>query len=90
MCFENVRNLLEQEDYESRSKKREQDFSRNRKMPFKKLMQFMPGMVQERTQNALERFFPKIKEAVRMSRQAFSVARQKVKREPFRNCLRPA
>jgi hypothetical protein len=51
---------LEQADYESRSKKREQDFSRNRKTPFRKLMRFMPGMVQERTQNALERFFPKI------------------------------
>jgi hypothetical protein len=81
---------LEQADYESRSKKRDQDFSRNRKMSFKKLMRFMPGMVQERTQNTMERFFPKIKEAVRMSRQAFIVARQKVKREPFRNCLRLA
>jgi hypothetical protein len=33
---------LEQADYESRSKKRDHDFSRNRKMPFKKLMRFMP------------------------------------------------
>jgi hypothetical protein len=41
---------LEQAGYESRSKKREQDFSRNRKIPFKKLMRFMPGMVKESTQ----------------------------------------
>jgi hypothetical protein len=30
-------------------------------MPFKKLMWFMLGMVKESSQNALERFFPKIK-----------------------------
>jgi hypothetical protein len=52
-------------------------------MPFKKPMYFMPGMVKENSQNALERFFPKIKEAVHMSRQAFSGAQQKVKREAF-------
>jgi hypothetical protein len=51
-------------------------------MPFKKLMYFMLGMVKKSSQNALERFFPKIKEAVRMSQQAFSQARQKVKAEP--------
>jgi hypothetical protein len=53
-------------------------------MPFKKLMWFMLSMVKENSQNALERFFPKIKEATRMSQQAFSLARQKVKREAFR------
>ena len=53
-------------------------------MPFKKLMWFMLSMVKESTQNALERFFPKIKEAVHMSQQAFSLARQKVKWEAFR------
>ncbi|MDR0628341.1 MAG: hypothetical protein LBG24_01600 [Treponema sp.] len=71
-----VRDLLEKPEYENRSKKRKQDFSRNRKMPFKKLMYFMLGMVKESSQNALERFFPKLKEAVRMSQQAFSLARQ--------------
>jgi hypothetical protein len=53
-------------------------------MPFKKLMTFMPGMVKESSQNALERFFPKIKEATHMSQQAFSEARQKVKWEAFK------
>jgi hypothetical protein len=57
-----VRGLLEEAAYENRSKKREQDFSRERKMPFKKLIRFMLGMVKESSQNALERFFPKIKE----------------------------
>jgi hypothetical protein len=74
---------LERAEYESRSKKRKQDFSRARKMPFKKLMWFMLNMVKESSQNALERFFPKIKEAVHMSQQAFSLARQKVKWEAF-------
>jgi hypothetical protein len=52
-------------------------------MPFKKLMTFMLGMVKESTQNALERFFPKLKEAIHMSQQAFSLARQNVKWEAF-------
>jgi hypothetical protein len=75
---------VEKADYENRSKKRKQYFSRNRKMPFKKLMWFMLSMVKESSQNALEWFFPKIKEATHMSQQAFSQARQKVKREAFR------
>jgi hypothetical protein len=53
-------------------------------MPFRKLMWFMLSMVKESSQNALEQFFPKIKEAIHMSRQAFSLARQKVKWEAFR------
>ncbi|MDR0685408.1 MAG: transposase [Spirochaetaceae bacterium] len=53
-------------------------------MPFKKLIWLMLGMAKESSQNALERFFPKTKEAVHMSRQAFSLARQKMKCEAFR------
>jgi hypothetical protein len=60
-CFETVRNLVEKAGYESRSKKRRQDFSRNRKMSFKNLMRLMLSMVKESTQNALERFFPENK-----------------------------
>jgi hypothetical protein len=75
---------LEKADYESRSKKRKQDFGRDRKMPFKKLMWFMFSMVKESSQNALERFFPRIQEAIHMSRQVFSLTRQKVKWETFR------
>jgi hypothetical protein len=80
-CFETVRALLEEAAYKIRSKKREQDFTRNRKMPFKKLILFMLGMVKESSQNALERFFPKLKDAIHMSQQAFSLARRKVKWE---------
>jgi hypothetical protein len=52
-------------------------------MPFKKLIWFMLSMVKESSQNALERFFPKIQEATHLSQQAFSQARQKVKWEAF-------
>jgi hypothetical protein len=37
-------------------------------------MWFMLNMVNESSQNALERFFPKIKEVVQMSQQAYSLA----------------
>jgi hypothetical protein len=75
---------LEKADYESPSKKHRQDFSRDRKKPFKKLLWVMFSLVKERSQKALERFFPKIKEAIPMSQQAFSLARQKVTGEAFR------
>jgi hypothetical protein len=57
----------------------EQDFTRERKMPFKKLILFMPGMMKESPRNALERFFPKLKAATHRDEQAFSLARQKLK-----------
>jgi hypothetical protein len=76
--------LLRWEVYELRSKKRLQDFTRNRKMSFTELMYFMLNMAKASSQNALERFFPQLKkENLRMSQQAFSAARQKVKWEAF-------
>ena len=75
--------MAEKAAYKRRSKKRRQDFSLERKMPFKKLIWFMLSMVKESSQNALERYFAQLKEAAHMSRQAFSEARQKVKCEAF-------
>jgi hypothetical protein len=44
----------------------------------------MLSMVKESSQNTLERVFPQLqKENLNMSRQAFSAARQKIKREAF-------
>jgi len=60
------------------------DFTRERKMGFKKLIYFMLSMVKESSQNALERYFGKTGEGIYMSQQAFSLARQKVKWEAFR------
>jgi hypothetical protein len=59
-------------------------FSRNRKTPFKKPMRFMLSLAKGSARDALERLFPQIKEAARASRRASGLARQKVKREAFR------
>jgi hypothetical protein len=62
--------------YENRSKKRTQDFSRDRETSFKKLTRLTPSQARESSRNALERFFPKIKEAAHLTRRAFSLARR--------------
>jgi hypothetical protein len=78
-CVEVVIGLTGISSYERRSKKREQDFTRKRKMTFAELIYFMLGMVKESTQNALSRFFQRAgKPHIQMSRQAFSKARQKI------------
>ncbi|MDR0375644.1 MAG: hypothetical protein LBH85_07970 [Treponema sp.] len=71
-------------DYENRSKKRTQDFSRNRKTSLKKMTRLTLSLTKESSRSALERFFPKIKEAARMTRRVSSLARRKVKWEAFR------
>ena len=53
-------------------------------MGFKKLIYFMLSMVKESSQNALERYFAMSGEDTYMSQQAFSLARQKIKWEAFR------
>jgi hypothetical protein len=51
-------------------------------MTFAELLYFMLSMVKESTQNALSRFFQQTgKTGLSMSRQAFSKARQKIRRE---------
>ena len=53
-------------------------------MGLNEIIYFMLSRVKESTQNALERVFPPLKkEHLHMSRQAFSAARQKIKREAF-------
>jgi hypothetical protein len=76
--------LARQEAYEWRAKKRQQDFTRNRKMTFTEIIYFMLTIVKESSQNALERVFPQLrKENLHLSQQAFSAARQKIKWEAF-------
>ena len=53
-------------------------------MGFKKLVYFMLNMIRESSQNALERFFGKTGQCIHMTQQAFSLARQKIKWEAFR------
>jgi hypothetical protein len=76
--------MVEKAECESRSKKRRRGFSRERETPRKEPARFTPSVAKESSQNALERFFPKLKEAARASRRAFSHARRRIKREACR------
>jgi hypothetical protein len=53
-------------------------------MGFKRLIYFLLSMIKESSQNALERYFAMNGEETYMSQQAFSLARQKIKWEAFR------
>jgi hypothetical protein len=84
-CVETLTGLMRQKAYEIKAKKPSRDFTRKRKTTFAELIYFMLGMVKGSSQNALERFFPRIGKAyIPMSRQAFSAARQKVKGEALK------
>jgi hypothetical protein len=63
------------------SRKKAQDFTRERKMGFKNLIFFLLTMVKQSSQNALERYFEIKNEDSFMTQQAFSLARQKLKWE---------
>jgi len=77
--------MIEGQEFLDSARKRPQDFTRDRKMPFKKLILFMLNMVRSSTQTCLDRFFELIgQEDVHMSQQAFSAARQKIRWEAFR------
>ena len=80
--MENIAELVRLEAYLLRVRKREQDFTRNRKMTFGKIIFLMLGTVRESTQNALDRALPRMgKPGTHMSQQAFSAARQKIRWE---------
>ena len=72
------------------ARKRPQDFTRNRKMPFTDMIVFMLNGVKTSIQTCLDRFFERIgKEDVHMSQQAFSQAREKVHWEAFKDLSPP-
>jgi hypothetical protein len=76
--------LVESRTFKEQSKKAANDFTRERKMGFTKLIYFMLSMIKESSQTALERFFGKVDKTIRISQQAFSLARQKIKWQAFR------
>ena len=77
--------MIDVKEFLESARKRPQDFTRDRKMPFKKLVGFMLNMVKSSTQTCLDRFFEMIgQDDVHMSQQAFSEARQKLRWEAFR------
>jgi hypothetical protein len=77
--------MVEGTAYKERSRKKPADFTRKRKMGFKELVYFLLSMINESSQNALERYFPRIgEEEQTMTQQSFSVVRQKLKWEAIR------
>ena len=84
ICKEKINNL----EFLNFARKRPEDFTRKRKMPFDQLIFFMLNMVKCSTQTCLDRFFELIgQEHIHMKQQSFSEARQKIKWEAFRELL---
>ena len=77
--IESTQKTVNEASYKTRSCKHPTNFTRERKMPFKKLIYFMLTSVKSSTQNALERYFEKTNEDVFITQQSFSEARQKLK-----------
>jgi hypothetical protein len=81
--------MLKSKDYLEFAKQKTQDFTRNRKMPFVKLMLFMLNMVRCSTQTCLDRFFDLIGQSdARMTQQSFSEARKKIRWEAFQKLFK--
>jgi len=77
------------QEFLNTARKRPQDFTRNRKMPFGLLVLFMLNMVKSSIQTCLDRFFEQIgQEDIHMTQQSFSEAREKIKWEAFRELFR--
>jgi hypothetical protein len=78
-----LRDFLESFGFFNQARKSPKYFTRERKMPFKKLIYFPLSMIKESSRNALERYFGKLCLDIHMSQRAFSLARQKLKWEAF-------
>jgi hypothetical protein len=66
-----------------KGRKKSSDFTRKRKLPFPKLCLFLLGIVHECLSVAFRRFTEKIGDAVTMTEQSLSEARNKIKWEAF-------
>jgi hypothetical protein len=79
---EKTKMTVESPAYKEKAREKPTDFMRERKMGFKELLYFLLSMINESSQNALERYFLKIgKDELSMTQQSFSEARQKLKWE---------
>jgi hypothetical protein len=77
--------INDQEFLES-ARKRPQDFTRKRKLPFSGLILFMLNMIKGSTQTCLDRYFEMTgQEEIHMAQQSFSEAREKIKWEAFQD-----
>ena len=72
-------------EFRDSARRRPEDFTRESKMSFVKLVLFMLNMVKSSTQTCLDRFFEIIGKAeVHVTQQSFSEARQKIRWQAFR------
>jgi hypothetical protein len=76
-------NMLHNGEFKAASKKKETDFTRDRKMPFEEVIPFMLLSLKCSRQSALRRFFTSINKPITMKQQSFSEARKKIKVEAF-------
>lgn len=83
--------ILKAKDTLESSRFKDEYFTRNRKMPFEKLLKFLLSMYRTSSQNALNKFFEN--KGITMSQQALSKARNKFDHSPFQkiyNAVRDA
>jgi hypothetical protein len=79
-----MREKIQSEEFLDSSRVRPQDFTRNRKMPFFKLVMFMLNAAKSSIQTRLDDFFENVtKEDMGMTQQSFSEARQKISYSAF-------
>jgi hypothetical protein len=81
---EKVEKEIKSEGFISISRKKPNDFTRNRKLPFWKLCMFLLGIVHECLLVSFRRFGEKIGEPIKMSEQSLSEARNKIRWEAFK------
>jgi hypothetical protein len=81
--------LISSVEFLDQARKKTQYFTRNRKMPFKRLIAFILNMIKSSIQTCLDTFFENIgQEDVCITQQSFSEARDKIKWEAFRELFR--
>jgi len=87
--IETSKEKIESQEFLDTARRRPQDFTRKRKMPFQQLVLFMLNMVKSSIQTCLDAFFEMIEqEDVHMAQQSFSESRDKIKWEAFRELFK--
>ena len=88
-AIETSKSRIDDQGFLNSARKRPQDFTRDRKMPFNKLVLFMLNMVKCSIQTCLDRFFELTsQDDVHMTQQSFSEARQKINWEAFQDLFK--
>ena len=83
LLAERIKNAIYSSIFKEMARKRPEDFTRDRKMPFEELIIFMITSLKCSTASALRRFFVSLGLSIYISQQSVSEARAKVKVEAF-------